>query len=47
VALSVPAEELIEPGLYYRGIKVKTGSGTRATLVSGTFELVAAGPKAV
>ena len=47
VALSIAAEELIEPGLYYRGIKVKTASGTRATLVSGTFELVAAGPKAV
>lgn len=47
VTLSVPAEELIEPGKYYRGIKVKTASSTRATLVSGTFELVAAGPKAV
>ena len=47
VTLSVPAEELLEPGKYYRGIKVKTASGTRATLVSGTFELVAAGPKAV
>jgi hypothetical protein len=41
VTLSIPAEELIEPGLYYRGIKVKTASGTRATLVSGTLELVA------
>lgn len=47
VTLSVPAEEFVEPGIYYRGIKVKTASGTRATLVSGTFELVAAGPKAV
>lgn len=47
VTLSVPAEELLEPGKYYRGIKVKTASGTRATLVSGTFELVAAGPKVV
>lgn len=47
VTLSVSAEELLEPGKYYRGIKVKTASGTRATLVSGTFELVAAGPKAV
>jgi hypothetical protein len=47
VTLSVSAEELLEPGKYYRGIKVKTAAGTRATLVSGTFELVAAGPKAV
>jgi len=47
VMLSVPAEEFTEPGKYYRGIKVKTASGTRATLVSGSFELVAAGPKAV
>lgn len=47
IALSVSAEELLEPGKYYRGIKVKTASGTRATLVSGTFDLVAAGPKAV
>ena len=47
ITISVPAEEFIEPGKYYRGIKVKTASGTRATLVSGTFELVAAGPKAV
>lgn len=47
VTLSVPAEELLEAGKYYRGIKAKTASGTRATLVSGTFELVAAGPKVV
>jgi hypothetical protein len=45
VALRVPAEELLEPGKYYRGIKVKTAAGVRATLISGTFELVAAGPK--
>jgi hypothetical protein len=47
ITLSVPAEEFTEPGKYYRGIKVKTAFGTRATLISGSFELVAAGPKAV
>jgi hypothetical protein len=47
VALQVSAEEFTEPGKYYRGIKAKTASGVRTTLVSGTFELAAAGPKVV
>jgi hypothetical protein len=47
VALSVPAEELTRPGTYFRGVKVKTPDGVRTTILSGTFELVAAGPKAL
>ena len=47
VTLSVLAEELSDPGGYQLGIKAKTASGTRATLVSGTFDLVSAGPKIV
>ena len=47
VQLSIPAEQLRDPGLYFRGIKAKTDTGARVTLVTGTFELVAAGPKAL
>ncbi len=47
ITLSVAAEELDRAGKYYRGIKLKTDSGTRVTLISGEFNLVPAGPKAV
>ena len=40
VTLAINANELTVPGRYYRGIKVKSASGTRTTLVSGVFDLV-------
>lgn len=45
VVLFIPAEKFSDPGHYFRGIKVKSPFGVRTTIVSGTFELVAAGPK--
>lgn len=47
VTLSIPASELMVPGRYYRGIKVKSASGTRTTLVSGIFDLVSVPTKAL
>lgn len=47
VTLSISASELTVPGRYYRGIKVKSASGTRTTLVSGTFDLVSVPTKAL
>lgn len=47
VSLSIPASELTVPGRYYRGIKVKSASGTRTTLVSGIFDLVSVPTKAL
>lgn len=47
VTLSISASELNVPGKYYRGIKVKSSSGTRTTLVSGIFDLVSVPTKAL
>lgn len=47
VTLPISASELNVPGKYYRGIKVKSASGTRTTLVSGTFDLVSVPTKAL
>jgi hypothetical protein len=47
VALAINAGELMVPGRYYRGIKVKSVSGTRTTLVSGVFDLVSVPTKAL
>ena len=47
ITLSIPATELTVPGKYYRGIKVKSATGTRTTLVSGTFDLVSVPTKAL
>lgn len=47
VTLSIPADELTIPGMYYRDIKVKSSSGFRTTLVTGTFDLVAVPTKAL
>lgn len=47
VTLSIPADELTVPGTYYRDIKAKSATGTRTTLVTGTFELVAVPTKAL
>jgi hypothetical protein len=45
--LSIPADELIVPGSYFRGIKAKSSSGTRSTIASGTFNLVSVPTKAL
>ncbi len=47
VTLSISADELTVPGSYFRGIKAKSASGTRTTLVSGTFDLVSVPTKAL
>ena len=47
VTLSISASELTVPGRYYRGIKAKSSSGTRITLVSGVFDLVSVPTKAL
>jgi len=47
VTLSISADKLMIPGSYFRGIKAKSASGTRTTLVSGTFDLVSVPTKAL
>ena len=47
VTLAISADQLMVPGRYYRGIKVKSASGTRTTLVSGVFDLVSVPTKAL
>ncbi len=47
VTLAISADQLTVPGRYYRGIKVKSASGTRTTLVSGVFDLVSVPTKAL
>jgi hypothetical protein len=47
VTLAISADQLMIPGRYYRGIKVKSASGTRTTLVSGVFDLVSVPTKAL
>lgn len=47
VTLAISADQLTIPGRYYRGIKVKSVSGTRTTLVSGVFDLVSVPTKAL
>jgi hypothetical protein len=47
ITLPISASDLTVPGKYYRGIKAKSASGTRTTLVSGTFDLVSVPTKAL
>lgn len=47
ITLAISASELNVPGRYYRGIKVKSATGTRTTLVSGVFDLVSVPTKAL
>ena len=47
INLSVRADQLTIPGVYYRDIKAKSATGARTTLVTGTFELVAVPTKAL
>ena len=47
ITLSISADQLMIPGRYYRGIKVKSAPGTRTTLVSGVFDLVSVPTKSL